>query len=72
MYPMDDEAPDLTEQVRVRVPARLMIEAHKAASQTWPGIGRSGLVRVALARLAGLPEDGSELSRRAHTRRKIH
>jgi hypothetical protein len=51
-----------TEGVNARLPLGLLDQASKAN----PGLSRSGLVRVALARLAGLPDAddyGAEIPR---------
>jgi len=69
---MTSPVPEPTERLSTRVPVRLVTEAHRKASQTWPDITASGLVRVALARLAGLPEDPSDLPRRNRLTGKIH
>ena len=46
-----------TTQLNVRVPRDLAQRAASAARETRPGLRMSGIVRLALARLAGLPDD---------------
>ena len=46
-----------TTQVATRIPVDLAASAAKAARQARPGLSMSGVVRLALARLAGLPDD---------------
>jgi hypothetical protein len=43
-----------TERVAARVPVSVADRALRAAERSQPGITRSGVVRLALARLAGL------------------
>jgi len=46
-------------RIMATVPAELAEQAIAVAKRDWPGIGRSGVVRLALARLAGLPDSAA-------------
>jgi hypothetical protein len=58
-----------TRQITPRVQPSLVEAAHRAARQVYPDASVSGTVRLALARLAGLPDEyGADLPRAPRTR----
>lgn len=59
-----------TTRFTARVPVDLAERAAKAARQARPGISRAGVIRLALARLAGLPDEyGNALPRTPYGKR---
>jgi hypothetical protein len=48
-------------KIGATVPIELQLQALKVAREEMPGIGMSGTVRLALARLAGVPENIAQL-----------
>jgi hypothetical protein len=60
-----------TTQATVRLPDDLAERAASAAREQRPGLSMSGVIRLALARLAGLPDDyAAPLSRVPYGLRK--
>jgi hypothetical protein len=60
-----------TTQVNTRIPVDLADRAARAARQARPGLSMSGVIRLALARLAGLPDEyASPLPRTRYALRK--
>jgi hypothetical protein len=51
----------LTPRIGAVAPVELQQAALTAAESVWPGCGMSGAVRLALARLAGLPDQAARL-----------
>lgn len=60
-----------TRQIATRIPVDLAESAARAARQLRPGITMAGVVRLALARLAGMTDDyADELPRTPYGLRK--
>jgi len=54
---MPDMITERTMRVDARLPVDLVASATARARQSRPGLSMSGVVRLALARLAGLPDE---------------